>query len=111
MPEHQTIADLPVSYVLMAYIPYSDSVEQEHPDEARTFSEIVATMRHISEVVNDQSRNAYRAVHAKSHCLLKAEMTVLDGIEAPFQQGLFQAGSHYPVIMRFSTNPGDVLPD
>jgi hypothetical protein len=32
-------------------------------------------------------------------------------VEAPFQQGLFQAGSQYPIIMRFSTNPGDVLPD
>jgi hypothetical protein len=86
-------------------------VEKEHPNEAQTFSELAATMRHISEIVNDRSRHAFRSVHAKSHCLLRAEMTVLGDIGAPFQQGLFEAGSQHPIIMRFSTNPGDVLPD
>lgn len=95
----------------LSYVPYSDSLEKEHPDEAQTISELAATMRHISELVNDRSRQTFRAVHTKSHCLLKAEMTVLDDISAPFQQGLFQAGGRYPIIMRFSTNPGDVLPD
>ena len=86
-------------------------MEKEHPGEAQAFSELTGATQHISEIVNDRSRNAFRAVHAKSHCLLKAEMTVLDDIGAPFQQGLFQAGAEYPMIMRFSTNPGDVLPD
>jgi hypothetical protein len=95
----------------LSYVPYTDSVEKEHPDEAHTFAELAATMRHISEIVNDRSRNAFRAVHAKSHCLLKAEMTVLDDIGTPVRQGLFQPGSQYPIIMRFSTNPGDILPD
>jgi hypothetical protein len=93
------------------YVPFSDSVEKEHPGEALTFSDISASMRHIAEIVNDRSRNAFRSVHAKSHCLLRAQMTVLNDIALPFQQGLFQAGAEYPIIMRFSTNPGDVLPD
>jgi len=38
-------------------------------------------------------------------------MTVLRDTSPPFQQGLFQAGAEYPIIMRFSTNPGDILPD
>jgi len=88
----------------MSYVPFSDSVEKEHPGEALTFSEIVGAMRHIAEIVNDRSRNAFRSVHAKSHCLLKAEMTVRNDIAPPFQQGLFQAGAGYPIIMRFSTN-------
>jgi hypothetical protein len=72
---------------VLPYVPYSDSLEREHPNEAQTFSELAATMRHISEIVNDRSRHAFRSVHAKSHCLLKAEMTVLDDIAAPFRQG------------------------
>jgi hypothetical protein len=93
------------------YVPFSDSVETEHPGEAQAFSDLTASMRHISEIVNDRSRNAYRSVHAKSHCLLKAQMTVLSEISPAFQQGLFQTGAEYPIIMRFSTNPGDILPD
>lgn len=96
---------------VLSYVPYSDSVEKEHPNEAQTFSELAATMRHISEIVNDRSRNAFRSVHAKSHCLLRGQMTVLNNLSAPLDQGLFQAGREYPVILRFSTNPGDVLPD
>lgn len=96
---------------VLSYVPFSDSVEKEHPGEARTFSELAAAIRHVSEIVNDRSRNAFRAFHAKSHCLLRAQMTVLDDIGAPFQQGVFQGGREYPVIMRFSTNPGDILPD
>jgi hypothetical protein len=54
----------------LQYIPYRDSVEAKHPDEDRTFTELALTMRHISEIVNDRSRNAFRSVHAKSHALL-----------------------------------------
>jgi hypothetical protein len=95
----------------LRYLRYSDSVEVKHPDEDQTFSELAAAMRHISEIVNDRARNAFRSVHAKSHALLKAQMTILSDIPPPLRQGLFQANGDYPVIMRFSTNPGDILPD
>lgn len=95
----------------LQYVPYGDSVETKHADEDKTFSELAATMRHISEIVNDRARNAYRSVHAKSHCLLQAQLTVHPDLPPQFAQGLFQSGAQYPVIMRFSTNPGDVLPD
>ncbi|MGC2660092.1 MAG: catalase family protein [Bryobacteraceae bacterium] len=95
----------------LQYVPYSDSVEVKHPDEDKTFAEIAAAMRHISEIVNDRSRNAFRAVHAKSHALLKARMSVGADIPTSHQQGLFRPGAEYPIIMRFSTNPGDILPD
>ncbi len=93
------------------YVPYNESVEAKRPDEDQTFAELAAAMRHISEIVNDRARNAFRSVHAKSHALLKAQMTVLSDSRAPFKQGLFQNGGEYPVITRFSTNPGDILPD
>jgi hypothetical protein len=96
---------------VLHYIPYSDSVEVKRADEDSTFSELSASLRHIAEIVNDRARNAFRSFHAKSHALLKAQMTVLSDIPTPFQQGLFQAGRDYPIIMRFSTNPGDILPD
>lgn len=102
---------MPTPRPALHYIPYSDYVEVKHPDEDKTFSELTAVMRHISEVVNDRARNAFRSVHAKSHALLKAQMTVFSDLPIPFQQGLFQLSGTYPVIMRFSTNPGDILPD
>jgi catalase len=93
------------------YVRYSDSVEVKHANEDATFSELAAVMHHISEIVNDRARNAFRSVHAKSHALLKAQVTILSDIPASLQQGLIQPGRNYPVILRFSTNPGDILPD
>ena len=93
------------------YYPYAASVEVQRPDEEQVFSEIASCMSHIAELISDRSRHASRAVHAKSHGLLRAELTVLEGLPEPLAQGLFQRGKSYPAIMRFSTVPGDILAD
>lgn len=95
----------------LEYALYSESVEVKKPDEDRVFEEIAATMRGISETFNDRARNAYRSVHAKSHGLLKGELQVFDNLPEPYRQGLFARPGTYGTIMRFSTNPGDILPD
>jgi catalase len=77
----------------------------------KVFDEITATMRRIAETMNDRARHAARPVHAKSHGLLKGELTVLDNLAEPLRQGLFKTPANYPVIIRLSTNPGDILPD
>ena len=56
-------------------------------------------------------RNAYRSVHAKSHGLLTGRLQVYGDLPHPYAQGLFSKPADYGVIMRFSTNPGDILPD
>jgi hypothetical protein len=81
------------------------------PDEDHVFDQLAATMRGISEIFNDRGRHAYRSVHAKSHGLLKGELQIFDNLPAPYAQGLFAKPARYGVIMRFSTNPGDILPD
>ncbi len=52
-----------------------------------------------------------RAVHAKSHGILKGNFEVLSGLPGPFAQGLFAKPSIQPVVMRFSTIPGSLLDD
>ena len=93
------------------YVPYSDAVEQVQPGEQETFDEIASTMVDISRKVGDRQRHTVRSVHAKSHGLLKAELTIVDGLPPELRQGLFAQPGNYGVIMRFSTNPGDILSD
>ena len=95
----------------VTYLPYTDSVEAAIPNEEQVFDELAASMRHIAEMIGDRARHAARAVHAKSHGLLKAEFSVKDGLPEPLAQGLFSKPAAYPAIMRLSTNPGDMLPD
>jgi catalase len=95
----------------VAYLPYTDSVESRIPNEDQVFDDLAAAMRHVAEMIGDRARHAARAVHAKSHGLLKAELNIAGGLSEPFSQGLFSKPGKYPAIARFSTNPGDMLPD
>ncbi|HZZ43621.1 MAG TPA: catalase family protein [Tepidisphaeraceae bacterium] len=95
----------------MTFLPYTDSVESPHPDEEKTFDELQATMHRLSTLMYDRYRHATRPVHAKSHGLLKAELTVHPNLPEPYAQGLFSSPNTYPAILRISTVPGDILAD
>ena len=90
---------------------YSEAVEHPEPDEAATIAALVDTMRKISETTFKDSGHAFRSVHAKAHGLLLAELEVLGDLPAAYAQGLFAKAGRYPVAMRFSTTPGDILDD
>ncbi len=94
-----------------AFVPYTDAVEQVHPDEQKTFDDLAATMRDIMHKIGDRQRHTTRAVHAKSHALVKAQLTVKDDLPEPLRQGLAAQPGRYGAILRFSTNPGDILSD
>jgi len=85
--------------------------EQPEDDEAETGRELVETMRKISEKVHADEGHAYRSVHAKSHGLLEGTLTVLDGLPEALAQGVFARPGRFPVVMRLSTVPGDLLDD
>ena len=95
----------------MNYLSYSPAVEQPEPDEASTFEQLSATMQHITRTMASHYRHAYRPVHAKSHGVLVGTLTVHAGLPEPLAQGLFGVPGNYPTILRFSTNPGDLLAD
>lgn len=92
-------------------IRYDPSLETLEPDEAETFASLVETLHGINETTLADGGHPLRSVHAKSHALLKGEMRVLDNLRPELAQGLFASPGTYRVMLRLSTNPGDVLPD
>jgi len=90
---------------------YQPAFESLEDDEAETTRELKEKLHQISEIVHRDEGHAYRSVHAKSHGLLLAELRVLDGLPQRLAQGLFARPATYPVAMRFSTTPGDLLDD
>ena len=90
---------------------YEPGLEHPEPAEGETTQALVETMRGIVETTFKDYGYPVRAVHAKSHGLLRGEMTVLGGFAPCFAQGLFAQPATYPVVLRFSTNPGDLLDD
>ena len=93
------------------YVPYSDSVEVEQPNEAEDTQAAIDAFREMSQFAFEKHRHASRGAHAKSHGILKGELQVYDNLPEELRQGLFKTARTYPVILRYSTAPGDIAPD
>jgi hypothetical protein len=65
----------------------------------------------MGQKVFDKHRHAMRGAHAKSHGGLKGELKIYDNLPPALAQGLFREPRTYPVMIRFSTAPGDIMPD
>lgn len=93
------------------YVHYSQTIEVKQPDEERLIREIVDSVARQGQKVFDKHRHAMRGAHAKSHGGLKGELRIYDNLPAHLAQGLFCQSRTYPVMIRFSTVPGDIMPD
>jgi hypothetical protein len=96
---------------LEAPVRFSPTVERPDGDEAKTTQALIATLRYINEKTFADGGHAIRSVHAKTHGILQGYLEVDTGLPSDLAQGLFAKPGRYPVVMRFSTIPGDILDD
>jgi hypothetical protein len=94
-----------------SYVRYSDDVEVKQPDEDKLIRETLDSIARMGQTVFDKHRHAMRGAHAKGHGGLKGELKIYDNLPTPLAQGLFREPRTYPVMIRFSTSPGDIMPD
>lgn len=92
-------------------IPYDPVFEEVDADEAETIASLIESLHKISTITYEDSGHATRAVHAKSHALLRGELQVSADLPPEYAQGLFSGAGRYPVVLRLSTSPGDILDD
>lgn len=92
-------------------IVYTPAIEHAEEGEAATISELIDTLATIGRTTYKDSGKPMRSVHAKSHGILVGQITVLPELPETLRQGLFASAGTYPVILRFSTTPGDMLDD
>lgn len=97
--------------MLQSPIRYRPDVEQPQPDEQATVTDLNETFDIILERTAEDYGHAVRSVHAKSHGLLEGELTIDSDLPAELAQGLFAQGGRHKVLIRLSTNAGDILPD
>lgn len=94
-----------------AYVRFTPDVEHPEPDEAETTERLIQSMRLISDKTFADGGHAIRSVHSKTHGLLEGELIIAEGLPDHLRQGIFATPGKYPVVMRFSTIPGDILDD
>lgn len=90
---------------------YEPSMEHAEDNEAETIRELIDTLKQINSTTFKDGGHGLRPVHAKSHGLVRGELTVLDSLPPELAQGLFAHARSFPIVMRFSTVPGDLLDD
>lgn len=93
------------------YVRYTDDVEVKQTNEDQVIDQIIASMQRLGHTTRARYGRAVRPTHAKSHGLVKGELHVLDGLVEELRQGLFAAPRIYPVIVRLSHVPGELLDD
>lgn len=92
-------------------VPYSDSLETLEDGEAGTAEALHDVLRGITQTTSKHHGKGMRSVHAKSHAVLQGFFVIPAGLPATLAQGLFAKAGQYPLFMRISTIPGDVLDD
>lgn len=90
---------------------FDPSVEKIEPDEAETLAGLKKAFHEILETTSTDYGHAVRAVHAKAHGIATGVLTVKENLPPELAQGLFATPGQYEAILRFSTNPGDILDD
>ncbi len=94
-----------------APIRYRADVEERQPDEPQTIDGLNAAFDVILKRTEEDYGHAVRSVHAKSHGLVAGELFVDADLPPELAQGLFATPGRHEVLMRMSTNAGDILPD
>ncbi len=90
---------------------YRPDIEQVQADEPETVERLNAAFDVILERTSEDYGHAVRSVHAKAHGVLEGTLTVDAGLAPELTQGLFATPGTHKVLMRLSTNAGDILPD
>ena len=90
---------------------YRPEVEQVQADEQETVAQLNSAFDVILERTAEDYGHAVRSVHAKSHAVLDGELTIDAGLPPELAQGLFATPGAHKVLIRLSTNAGDILPD
>ena len=94
-----------------SYLRYTDEVEHKIPNEDETVAETLRLFQEQRERAFEKHRHGLRDAHAKSHGFLKGEIQIYDGLPEELAQGVFVKPKVYPVIVRFSTAPGELTRD
>jgi len=94
-----------------APVRYSPDIEDVKSDEAETIAKLNETFDTILEKTAEDYGHAVRSVHAKAHGFLEGTLTIHGDLPAELAQGMFATPGDHKIVMRFSTNAGDILPD
>ncbi len=88
------------------YVPYRADLESPRADEQQLIENIIASLRKNNEKAFKKYKHGIRDAHAKSHGILRGQLTVLPDLPEHLAQGLFATPATYDIVSRLSTTAG-----
>jgi len=90
---------------------YRDDLERPRPDEDQLVKKIADVLHGNNQWAFKKYGHGIRDAHAKSHGILRGELTIYPDLPEPYAQGLFATPATYPVIARLSSTSGALRTD
>ncbi|KAI5257160.1 heme-dependent catalase [Aureobasidium subglaciale] len=86
----------------------SEGVEKIADDEEDDIKAVAEQINLIQKAQWNVHRHCYSGTHARTHGIVKGSFVVPDDLPKHLRQGeLFSKGGEYPIVARYSTEPGD----
>ena len=86
----------------------AEGVEKVPPGEEEDINAVAEQINTIQKAQWNMHRHCYSGTHARTHGIVKGTFVVHDDLPDHLRQGeLFSHGGDYPVVCRYSTEPGD----
>lgn len=94
-----------------SYLRYRDDMAVAPPGEEEVIDRIIRVLHKNNERAYQKYRHGVRDAHAKSHAVLRGELTVYPDLEPELRQGMFATPGTYPVVVRLSSTSGALRSD
>jgi hypothetical protein len=86
----------------------AEGVEKIPHDEEDDMNAVADQINLIQKAQWNVHRHCYSGTHARTHGIVKGSFVVDDTLPKHLKQGeLFSKGGEYPIVARYSTEPGD----
>jgi hypothetical protein len=93
------------------FVPYCEHLEQPAQDEDQLIKKIADVLHGNNKWAFKKYRHGIRDAHAKSHGILRGELTIYADLPEPYRQGIFATPGPYQVIARLSSTSGALRSD
>ncbi|KAG7001437.1 hypothetical protein G7Y79_00031g065520 [Physcia stellaris] len=85
----------------------AEGVEKIPPNEAEDIQAVADMINAIQKAQWNNHRHCFSGTHARTQGLVKGKLVVSDDLPRHLKQSLFEKGGEYPIVARYSSEPGD----
>lgn len=85
----------------------SEGVEKIPPNEAEDIQAVADMINAMQKAQYNSHRHCYTGTHARTQGIVKGKVIVEENLPKHLKQSMFEHAGEYPVVCRYSSEPGD----